>query len=136
MTFFIKGNLFGIDILALKEINRNIEYTSIPGAPSHIVGLLNLRGQIVTLFNLAGMMGYGGDEEDGPLNCIILKNKPDNPDYIGFIIDRPGSVVDIVEDICEPPPANISSFEKKFISEVVKLEDHLLMILHREAVFE
>ncbi|KJR95939.1 MAG: hypothetical protein VR68_16255 [Peptococcaceae bacterium BRH_c4a] len=136
MTFFIQENLFGIDILALKEINRNIEYTTVPDAPSHVIGLLNMRGQIVTLFNLAGMMGYSGEIREGPLNCIILKSRPDNPDYIGFIIDKPGSVVDIVEDICEPPPANINSIEKKFVSEVVRLENQLLMILHREAVFE
>lgn len=136
LTFYIGNNLFGIDILAVKEINRNIEYTAVPGAPPHIIGLLNMRGQIVTLFNLAYLMGYGGEAGKDALTCVILKNRPDNPDYAGFLIDRPGSSVEVAEEICEPPPANTGNVENKFISEVVKLEGELLMIIDRQALFE
>ncbi len=136
LTFYLGGNLFGIDILAVKEINRNIEYTTVPDAPPHIVGLLNMRGQIVTLFNLAGLMGYGQGNEKSRSTCIILKCKPDNPDYIGFLIDRPGSVTDITGDLCEPPPANIIGIENRFICEVARLEDKLLMIINQQVIYD
>lgn len=119
----------------MKEINRHIEYTIVPDAPDNIVGLMNMRGQIVTLFDLSGMMGYELAEGKSRSTCILLKKTTNNPDYIGFLIDRPGSVIDIVEDICEPPPANVSLMENKFISEVAKLENKLLMIINKEIIF-
>lgn len=137
MTFYLSGNLFGIDILAVKEINRNIEYTAVPGSPSHIIGLLNMRGQVVTLFNLSGLLGYdSGENEKKRSNCVILKNKTGNLDYVGFFIDSPGSVIDIDDDICEPPPANLSGQENKYIQQVAKLEDELLMIINQQVIYE
>ena len=135
LTFYMGGSLFGIDILAVKEINRNIEYTAVPDAPPHVSGLLNMRGQVVTLFNLAGLMGYENSDKGLP-SCIILKNSHENPYFVGFFIDKPGSVLDIDEDNCEPAPANMSLAENKFVSEVVKLESGLLMIINYVAIFE
>ncbi|RJQ77312.1 MAG: hypothetical protein C4519_13650 [Desulfobacteraceae bacterium] len=115
-------------------MNRHIEYSPVPDAPAHIIGLLNMRGQIVTLVDLAGLMGYERKNGRDRPTCVILKNKPHNPDYIGFIIDRPGSVIDADEVVSEPPPANMSGMENKFVSEVVKLADKLLMIINHEAL--
>ncbi len=70
------GNLFGIDINAVKEIDRNIDYTPVPDAAPHIVGLLNMRGQIVTLINLARLMGYENHAPQERPACIILKKQP------------------------------------------------------------
>lgn len=136
LTFYLSGNLYGIDILAVKEINRNIEYTLVPDAPPNVIGLLNMRGQVVTLFNLAGLMELEPENGKDSSTCIILKINPVNPDYVGFLIDRPGSVVDIDEDTCEPPPANMSSMENKFLSKIVKLKDELLMIIDQQVIFE
>lgn len=136
LTFYLNGNLYGIDILAVKEINRNIEYTPVPDAPSSVIGLLNMRGQVVTLFNLAGLMGLELGDGREHSTCIILKSTPLNPDYVGFLIERPGSVIDINEGICEPPPANMSGLENKFVSKVVKLEDELLTIIDQQVIFE
>lgn len=130
------GYLFGMDILAVKEINRHAEYTAVPDAPSHILGLLNMRGQVVTLIDLAGLMGYRLSSGKENKTCIILKNNQDNPDYVGFFIDYPGSVLDIDEDNCEPPPPNVSIMENKFVDGVVKLEEGLLLIINHPAIYE
>ena len=130
------GFLFGIDILSVKEINRNVEYTSVPDAPPHIVGLLNMRGQVVTLIDLAGLMGYRLNSGTGRATCIILKNSLENTDYIGFFIDYPGSVIDIDDDNCEPPPPNVSIMENKFVDQIVKLEEGLLLIINNSAIYE
>lgn len=128
--------MYGIDINAVKEIDRNIDYTPVPDAAPHIVGLLNMRGQIVTLINLALLMGY---EQAAPKErpaCVILKNSPENPDYAGFIIDRPGSVIDVEDSFCEPAPANITSQEARFIREVARLDSRLIVIISRDIITE
>lgn len=125
-----------MDILAIKEINRKVEYTAVPDAPGHIVGLLNMRGQVVTLIDLAGLMGYRLRSNNGQTNCIILKNSQENPDYIGFFIDQPGSVLDIDEDNCEPPPPNVSIMENRFVDQIVKLDEGLLMIINHGIIYK
>lgn len=130
------GYLFGIDILSVKEINRNVEYTPVPDAPPHIVGLLNMRGQVVTLIDLAGLMGYRLNSGTGKTTCIILKNSLEEQDYIGFFIDYPGSVIDIDDNNCEPPPPNVSIMENKFVDQIVKLEEGLLLIINNSVIYE
>ncbi|MFZ5644109.1 MAG: chemotaxis protein CheW [Bacillota bacterium] len=136
LTFFMGGNHFGIDILAVKEINRKVELTRVPDAPSYVAGLLNMRGQVVTLINLGGLMGYELEMKTENLTCIILKNSPENQDYAGFLIDHPGSVVDILDENCEPPPANIAYPENKYIREVAKVDGGLLMIINYQEILK
>jgi purine-binding chemotaxis protein CheW len=136
LTFYLCGSLYGLDIKLVKEIVRHAEYTPIPDAPEYIVGLMNMRGQIVTLFNLAKLMNHPQLNDSGSPTCIILKNTPDEPDYVGLLIDRAGSVLDIEEDNCEPSPANMNHSLHEYVSEVVKLKNQLLMVINPQFIYQ
>lgn len=136
LTFYLNETLFGIDITLVKEINRNIEYTPVPDARPYIVGLLNMRGQIVTLFNLQKLMDYESESEKLKNSCIILKTLPNDPNQIGFLIDRLGDVEDINVNECEAPPANVGGIDGEYINGVVKLKTELLLILEPEKIFK
>lgn len=135
LTFYLCDALFGIDVTLVKEINRNVEFTPVPGSSSNIVGLLNLRGQIVTLFNLVIIMGYEQKEWEQKSTAVILKGALINSNHTGFLIDKAGDVVDIDENECEPPPANAGIIEGEFLHSVVKLKDELLMIIDPSKMF-
>lgn len=135
LSFKLAGEYFGIDINHVKEINRNVEYTAIPRAPETIVGLFNMRGQIVTLFNLAKFLGYGFQPETGKVTCIILKSSSNDPNQKGFLIDATGDVIDLDDAICEPPPANVDGNGYKYVKKVARLENQLLMIIDPELLF-
>lgn len=135
LTFYLNNSLLGIDITLVSEINRNVEYTPVPDAKKHIVGLFNMRGQVVTLFNLAKLMGYEAENIENKSACIILKAPPNDPNQIGFLINRSGDVVDIEKENCEPPPANVEIIDGEFINSVVKLKDELLMIINPQKIF-
>lgn len=136
LTFYLCGNLLGIDVTLVKEINRNVCYTAVPGSKKHIAGLLNMRGQVVTLFDLAEFLTLKKDnlQYSNTRTCIILKT-PRDPDQVGILIDRPGDVIDIDTAECEPPPANVGGVENEFISSVVKLKSELLIIIDPQKVF-
>lgn len=135
LSFRLSGELFGIEINNVKEINRNIEYTAVPRSQKNIAGIFNMRGQIVTIFNLAGIIGYNEEIYADRVTCIILKSESGNSNHRGIIIERTGDVIDVTEDMCEPPPANIDSVGKKYIKDVVRLENDLLRIIDTELVF-
>lgn len=135
LTFYMCDNLLGIDVTLVKEFNRNVEYTPIPGAREHIVGFFNMRGQVVTLFDLAKLLGLGVRKEQDKLTCIILKS-PKDPDQVGFLIDKPGDVIAIDRSEYEAPPANMGAVESEFIDSVVKLKDELLIIINPQKIFK
>lgn len=135
LTFYLEGQLFGIDIKLVKEINRKIRYTKVPGAPDFIVGLFNMRGQVVTVFDLASRI-YSGETtiQEGP-TCIILKNQDIGSEHMGFVVDRAGDVLDIQHEWCEPLPGNIHDIDGQYITEVVNFQDQLIMIIDPKKIF-
>lgn len=63
-TFSLGDIYLGIDIVLVREINRSTDYTPIPGAPEHIRGMLNIRGRVITLFDLKHKLGLSDSEPD------------------------------------------------------------------------
>lgn len=134
LSFNLCGNLLGVDVTLVKEINRNVEYTPIPGAKDHIVGFFNMRGQVVTLFNLAKLLNLGEMKEQEKLICIILKS-PKDPDQVGFLIDSAGDVLEFSAEEYEAAPANVGASESEYIESVLKLEDELLLVINTVKIF-
>jgi purine-binding chemotaxis protein CheW len=147
-SFFIGDALLGIDILLIREINRSIEITPVDLAHEAIRGLINLRGQLVTIFDLGILLGTGKTELTDSSCCIVLKTRNELADFIaaGLIHDAPsddmtGFVVDKVGDIISPdaatfeaPPASISGVSRQFIEKIAKLENELLVILKLSSI--
>ncbi|SFH51653.1 purine-binding chemotaxis protein CheW [Tindallia magadiensis] len=136
LTFFINEKMFGLDIKLVKEISRKVEFSEVPDSDPNIAGLMNLRGQVVTLFCLSKILELESSSQKDESACIILKALPNQPHQIGFLIDRTGDVVDIHEDWCEKTPANVEEVKNEYIKEVVKLEEKLLLMLDTDVVFD
>lgn len=142
-TFYVGSGRFGIDILTVREINRHLDITPVERAPEYVSGLLNLRGQIVTVVDLGMRLGLGARKIGPDSRCIVLKTTSDmimnkskellkentSDDLIGLLIDRVGDMVSLTDEDLEPAPANISGVDSKFISGVVKLSDGLMVAL-------
>lgn len=136
LTFYLCGTLCGIDIRRSKELCRNVEYASVPGASKEIAGLMNLRGQIVTLFFLDKLLNFSERSLLEQKNCIILKNRSDDPDQFGFFIDKKGDVVELNDDMGMALPSNFRHIDSRFIESVARLNDEVLLVLDLDAIFE
>lgn len=134
LSFKLCDNLLGVDVTLVKEINRNVEYILIPGSEDYIVGFFNMRGQVVTLFNLAKLLNLGEMKAQEKMMCIILKN-PKDPNQVGFLIDSPGDVLEYIIEENEATPANVGIEESEYIESVFKLKDELLMVLNTKKIF-
>lgn len=135
LTFRIRGTLFGVDVAKVREINHNIEFTPVPGAPACVTGLFNMRGRIVVLYNIPYLFGYTDPTEKQDSLCIVMESEADAQGGEGFIIDQTGDVIHVSEDALEPPPANIRGGEARYIRSVVKLENELLLLLDCDKIF-
>ncbi len=145
-TFRMGDRLFGLDILVVREINRILDITSVPHAEAHIRGLINLRGQIVTILDLGVKLGLEPRIVGDETHNIILKSDYELanaeqarhlktcPDQVGFLVDSIGDVVEADPDRIEPPSANVTETESRFLQGVLKTDAGLLVLLDLEAL--
>ena len=143
-SFYLGENLFGVDVRLIREINRSTDITPVDGAPEFVRGLLNLRGQIVTVIDLRNRMGLSGNGAAASgRRCIVLKTSEElsakraedetieqtSRDLTALYVDSIGDMVTFEDNEIEPSPANMGEVEGRFIHGVVKLEKELLIIL-------
>ena len=131
VTFKMDDDLLGIDVLMVREINRVLDITPVPKAPGYVRGLVNLRGQAVTVFDLGIRLGLPPREITEETHNLVLKH-----DLVGLLVDSIGDIVQCEEIQMEPPPANVGNIEGKFMEGVVQLEHQLLVILHTGKILE
>ena len=110
-TFYVGDSLCGMDILKVQEINKLLEMTEVPLAPDYVKGILNLRGQIVTVIDLGSKLSLADTETDGDTRNIIVNS---NGEYIGLLVHKIGDVERTEEENIEPPPANIGGIQGKY----------------------
>ena len=132
-TFYVGDALCGIDILNVQEINKHMEITKVPQSPDYVMGILNLRGQIVTIIDIGKKLGLSPTKLSNESRNIIVKSKEE---YIGLVVDSIADVVRADSEKVESAPANIGGVQGKFFEGVFKTEDSLIGILNVEEVLK
>ncbi|MDO9041386.1 MAG: chemotaxis protein CheW [Desulfocapsaceae bacterium] len=125
-TFYIGDALCGMDILKIQEINKLMDMTKVPQAPSYVIGILNLRGQIVTIIDLGKKLGLGATDATLSSRNIIV-NSPG--EHVGLLVTRLSDVISADTGKIERAPANMGGIQGEFFSGVYKTEDRLIGIL-------
>jgi len=95
MTFYISGKLYGIDITMLKEVVRHITCLSVASTAPEVKGIFNMRGNVVTVLDLIKLLKIEEDASVDEKYCYVLKEEMVGGDYIGFLADEPGDVIEI-----------------------------------------
>lgn len=146
-TFYVGDRRFGLPILTVREIIRACETTPVPLAPRRVRGLINLRGQIVTILDLAVRLGIPDRGAAPESNVVVLEaaqgatqaherssDKGGGEDMTGFLVDSIGDVVEADLSRMEPAPANVTDTDDKCIQGVVKTDAGLLVLLNLEPI--
>jgi purine-binding chemotaxis protein CheW len=131
VIFYVGDILLGLPIGLVREINRHTKVTRVPQAPEMVSGVVNLRGEVATVFDLSRILGMGPTEiTDKSRNVVIQSNEHLN----GLLVDRVADILQIKnEDVC-PPPANVGGIEGRFFTGVYPLERELVVILDLDVI--
>ncbi|NPA95693.1 MAG: chemotaxis protein CheW [Thermodesulfobacteria bacterium] len=132
VTFYYDKHFFGLPIDDVIEINRTLDVTPVPMAPEYVSGVVNLRGQILTAINLAARIGLFHDPaEQKEYNNVIMGNREEP---VSLLVERIGDVMSIPTEKIEPPPDMIEGINLKYVDQVCKLDNKLLIILNSKAL--
>ncbi len=132
-TFSLVNETFGVDTLRVQEILTYQEITSVPLAPEYVRGLINLRGQIVTVIDLRRRLGFEKRENEA-VGINLIVNSDEGP--MSLLVDNIGDVIDIREDRLLPPPGTIRGVAVHYIQEVCQLENELLIVLDLHSLLQ
>ena len=133
LTFQLGGEPFAIDIRAIREIIEFGTLTEVPLMPEFIRGVLNLRGAVVPVIDLAARFGRGRSST-GHRACIVIIEVPAGDDeselqVLGVVVDAVNEVIDVATDTIQPAPAFGAGIRADFIRGMVQLSDRFIIIL-------
>ena len=115
----------------IKEIIRLADITSVPRAPSHVQGIISLRGTILPIFDLRQLLGLP-DSKPGKNGRILVVSLEAGP--IGIIVDAVTEVVRLKEAELEPPPVT-TNLETDHIKGLGRYKGRLIILLDLEKVY-
>lgn len=133
LTFILDSEVYGVDILSVKEIIGIQKIVSVPRMPDYVKGIMNLRGTIIPVIDLRLKLGMQSVEPTTETAIIILII---NEMPIGFVVDGVKDVSAIDKESMSEAPNFGSKVNSSFIKSMANLKEGVVMILDAKIIFE
>lgn len=134
VTFSISGKDYAIDIMYVKEIAKAGQFTYVPNTLPFVVGVYNLRGEIIPILDLRIFFNIRDSKDEGSKlqNLLILTV---NEQTFGVIVDKIDKVVGIQKSSIQPSHPLFADINIKYIAGVIENNKHLYILLDVERIF-
>lgn len=127
VIFQIGSEEYGIDIKQVKEILKPTKITNVPNTDDYILGVINLRGQIIPVIDLSKKFDINVKDNKEEQRIITVEIRES---LIGLKVDGVNEVVWLNEDDIEPAPEVAGGIKQEYLKGVGKREDHLLILIN------
>ncbi|MDR3347196.1 MAG: chemotaxis protein CheW [Helicobacteraceae bacterium] len=132
VCFMVDDEEFAVPILSIQEIIKPMEATRVPSTPNYVVGVFNLRGNVLPLIDLRRKFGRSKSAYTDETRFIVIRNKNQ---VSGFVIDKLTEAIRLKESDIDPAPDGMES-EENHIYGVGKREDSIITILRVEMLLK
>ena len=130
-TFSLHGEVFALRVEDVQEVMMYQALTPVPLAPDHVVGLLNLRGQIMAAVDLRRRLGFPTRGVQQPSSMLLLKR---NGVLISLVVDDIGDVLEIPTADWLEPPDTLHGGHRTFILGICPIDTHVVLGLNVEGL--
>ncbi len=126
VTFTLEDETYGINVMQVQEVLRELEVAPVPGAPPYVLGIINLRGNVVSVIDARTRFGLPTKESDDMTRIIVIEAQQQ---ILGILVDSVAEVVDIQRGEIDTAP-NVGNAEtSKYIDGVVSRGEQLLILV-------
>ncbi|MDF1642831.1 MAG: chemotaxis protein CheW [Pseudomonadales bacterium] len=126
VTFKLDGETYGINVMQVQEVLRHTEIAPVPGAPEYVMGIINLRGNVVTVIDTRHRFGLSSAEVSENTRIVIIEA---DQHVVGIMVDAVAEVVYLNQSEVDTAP-NVGNDEtSKFIQGVCNKNDELLILI-------
>lgn len=130
VVFFVEEEEYGVPILSVQEIISLPHLTRIPGVPTYIRGIINLRGNIIPLYELRSKLNLRTKEIDSKSVAIITQTGEKDLKTVGFIVDSVTDVVTIAKENFRKTPEFSNQVNIKFIEKIGQVGNRMIIIIN------
>lgn len=129
VTFQLEKEVYGVNVMQVQEVLRYTEIAPVPGAPDYVLGIINLRGNVVTIIDTRMRFGLSPAEITDNTRIIIIEV---DKQVVGILVDKVSEVVDLYQHEIDPAPNVGIDANSKFIKGVCYRNDCLMILIDLE----
>ncbi len=129
VTFRLDDETYGIDVMQIQEVLRYTEIAPVPGAPDYVLGIINLRGNVVTVIDTRRRFGLADAEVTDATRIVVMES---DSQVMGILVDSVAEVVYLKASDIETAP-NVGNEESaRFIQGVCNRNGELIILVEFE----
>lgn len=126
VTFKLERETYGINVTQVREVLRMTEIAPVPGAPNYVLGIINLRGNVVTVMDARKRLNLPSVETDDASRIVIIEV---DGQEVGILVDSVAEVVDLPNSEIEPAPSVGNDETSRYIQGVTSRDGQLLILV-------
>jgi purine-binding chemotaxis protein CheW len=133
VSFELAGEIYALNAARVYEVLRYTEITHVPGAPSFILGIINLRGNVVTVIDARSVFGLSSASHNQQSRIIVVEIE----DFVlGILVDRVAEVIDLNQTAIETAPATGQDDSSRFIQGVYNEAEQMIILVDFSRVMD
>jgi purine-binding chemotaxis protein CheW len=126
VTFILMDEVYGINVMQVQEVLRVTEIAPVPGAPSYVLGIVNLRGNVVTVIDTRKRFGLPSVEVSENSRIVVIESEKQ---VVGILVDAVAEVVELRESEIDVAPNVGTEESSRYIQGVATQEGRLLILV-------
>lgn len=126
VTFLLAGEKYGVNVMQVQEVLRYTEIAPVPGAPNYVIGIINLRGKVVSVIDARHRFSLPAEELTDNSRIVVIEAESH---VVGMLVDGVAEVVYLRQSEIETAPSIGNDESAKFIQGVCHKNDELLILI-------
>lgn len=133
VTFTLADETYAVNVLRVQEVLKVADIAPVPGAPPYVLGIVNLRGNVVPVVDTRMRMSLPPRQPDDSTRIVIIEV---NEEPVGMMVDAVAEVVELDDEAVDAAPSAASEDGARYIHGVVSKESDLLILLDVDRLLE
>lgn len=126
VTFRLRDETYGINVMQVQEVLRVSEIAPVPGAPDYVLGIINLRGNVVTVIDTRTRFGLPAVEREDASRIVIIES---DQQVVGILVDSVAEVVELRQSDIDSAPSVGNEESARYIQGVASRDEDLLIVV-------
>lgn len=131
IAFRIGAQEFCIDIMSVREIRGWTPATALPHAPSYVRGVINLRGSVLPIVDLAERLGFPPTDASARQVIIVVQVASQ---IIGLLVDAVSDILTLTNETIQPTPDVASDFVKSFVRGMLAIDGRMIGVIELDCI--
>jgi purine-binding chemotaxis protein CheW len=127
LCFKVSDEVYGVDIMDIKELIKPREVTEVPRAPSFVSGVISLRGVIIPIIDMLDRLGLARETVSGRERVIVVRQ---GESFCGLLVDEIIQVVRVAKDHIEAAPTVLEGIDRDFVTGIGRAEGRMIILLN------